>query len=905
MKMKNKNEGKDSSILRRNSHKMRISAILMFAVALLAITAVSITDSSESDAATGTVASGTADITINVSAWDDTQNLNFTATYIGFESYVKISAAYATDGIVTIPVTRTSANIIGPAIFLITAADLAAATLSPGATITITFTYVVYDEVAITDAGSDYNIGGYTGVVTEGGSYYLERGQSGTINFTLAPSGSGYYRSTAVVSAGITTDIGIYTTDFTATIAASSAPYTIDLTAVEIYLVTVGAPTPTEYAVTFVPATDKLAGNGFRNVINNVGYVDAGYTGTFIVDAVSSDPYYRILDITNIDTPYVPGASEVTATCTVTPIDSTTVVGITMTEVYAVTVGILNPTEYIVIFVPAADETVGNGFRNVSDNVGFVDAGYTGTFIVVTALGDPYFRILDITNIDTPYVPGIFDTSATCDVTPIDSTTVVGITVTEVYFVTVGVPAPTDYTITFVPAADETVGNGFRNVNGNVGFVDVGYTGTFTVDAVFTDPYYRILDITNIDTPYVPGASEITATCTVTPIDSTTVVGITMTEVYAVTVGTLNPTEYTVTFVPAVDEIIGNGFRNVTGNIGYVDVGYTGTFTVDTTFSDPYYRLTEITNIDTPYVPGMLDISVAGSITSIADETISITAVQVYEIIVNYTVGGTYTVTDATVHNIAADGFRQPAIPVADVYYIDAGQEGVAAITADSGYRIMDVTAGNAALPLHYGPSYVVYSLTYTLEPLNDVIFDIVFKKIWIVTLDSNPAEGGTVIGGGIHDDSSVIVIDAIANDGYKFIGWSDGNKTVNRLIAINSNTFLTALFEKEPVKVTIWVIAEDGGSVTGGGKVNVGTSLTISATADSGHKFVKWSDGSTSATRTVTATSDATYIAEFSENADSSDNWNIILMIIIIIVIVIIVAVILFLIFGRKKNEY
>ena len=45
-------------------------------------------------------------------------------------------------------------------------------------------------------------------------------------------------------------------------------------------------------------------------------------------------------------------------------------------------------------------------------------------------------------------------------------------------------------------------------------------------------------------------------------------------------------------------------------------------------------------------------------------------------------------------------------------------------------------------------------------------------------------------------------------------------------------------------------------------------------------------------------------YIAEFSENADSSDNWNIILIITIIILAVIIVAVILFLIFGRKKND-
>jgi Listeria-Bacteroides repeat domain (List_Bact_rpt). len=1106
MKRKNMNEGEDSSILRRKSHKMRMTAILMFAVALLAITAVSISDSGESDAATGTVVSGTADITLGVTTWDDTMNLVFVATYGGSESFVGITAAYATSGSVTIPVTRTSANVLGPAAFLITDVDLAAASLSPGDTITITFAYAIYDEVVITDAGGDFNVGGYTSVVAEGGSYYLERGQSGTINFTLAPSGLGYYRSTATVSAGITTDISIYTTDFTATLVASSAPYTIDLTAVEMYMVTVGAavptgyayniqpaanetvgpgfrnltgnvgyvdvgqsgsfeliafaavdyyrfvditgvdvpfvpgvytgavtctvtpvdstatvvitmtemyevtvgiPSPTEYTVYFVSAADGLVGDGFRNVTGNIGYVDAGYIGTFYVNTVMADPFYRIMDITNIDTPYVPGILDTSATCTVTPVDSTTVVGITVTEVYMVTVGVPAPTEYTVTPQMAVNVTVDHGFRSFNANVGYVDAGYTGTFTVDTVFSDPYFRILDITNTDSPYTPGASEITATCDVTPTDSTTVVGITVTEMYMVTVGVAVPTEYGVTFTMAADELVGPGFRNVTGNIGYVDATFIGTFLVYAIFTDPFYRILDITNIDAPYTPGVFEVTAICTVTPTDSTTVVGITMVELYMVTVGAPSPTGYAVTFVPAGDGLVGPGFRNVTGNIGYVDATFIGTFTVDTVFTNPYYRLAEITsidaayvpgileitaictvtpidsttvvgitaiqvyeitfsagtgtsyypvsatahnvgsngfrqdpftaavdvfyvdtaytayftaesdflgpyyrlveitNVDTPYVPGMLDILVVGVITPVADETILISAVEVYEIIVDCNIGGVYSVTDATVHDVAADGFRQTAIPTPDVYYIDAGQEGVATITANSGYRIMDVTAGNAALPLHYGSSYVVYSLTYTLEPVNDVTLTIVFKKVWTVTLDSNPAEGGTVTGGGIHDDSSVIVINAIANDGYKFLGWSDGSKTVNRLIAINSNTFLTALFEKEPVMVTVWVIAEEGGSVTGGGKIVVGSSFTISAKADSGYEFVKWSDGSTSATRTLTATSDATYIAEFSENADSSDNWDIILIIIIIIVVVIIVAVILFLIFGRKKNEY
>jgi uncharacterized repeat protein (TIGR02543 family) len=56
-----------------------------------------------------------------------------------------------------------------------------------------------------------------------------------------------------------------------------------------------------------------------------------------------------------------------------------------------------------------------------------------------------------------------------------------------------------------------------------------------------------------------------------------------------------------------------------------------------------------------------------------------------------------------------------------------------------------------------------------------------------------------------------------------------------------------------------------NGGNVVGGGKTvtyNYGSSYTISVSVNSGYTFSKWSDGSTSASRTITVTGDATYIA-------------------------------------------
>ena len=59
-------------------------------------------------------------------------------------------------------------------------------------------------------------------------------------------------------------------------------------------------------------------------------------------------------------------------------------------------------------------------------------------------------------------------------------------------------------------------------------------------------------------------------------------------------------------------------------------------------------------------------------------------------------------------------------------------------------------------------------------------------------------------------------------------------------------------------------------GTVTGGGEYEEGTQVQLKATPKSDYPFTKWSDGNTSATRTVTVTADASYIAQFQEQSDT-----------------------------------
>ena len=62
----------------------------------------------------------------------------------------------------------------------------------------------------------------------------------------------------------------------------------------------------------------------------------------------------------------------------------------------------------------------------------------------------------------------------------------------------------------------------------------------------------------------------------------------------------------------------------------------------------------------------------------------------------------------------------------------------------------------------------------------------------------------------------------------------------------------------------TVTVKADSNGSVTGGGSYTSGSTATLTATPNDGYVFSHWSDGNTSATRTITVTSAVTYTAYF-----------------------------------------
>lgn len=84
----------------------------------------------------------------------------------------------------------------------------------------------------------------------------------------------------------------------------------------------------------------------------------------------------------------------------------------------------------------------------------------------------------------------------------------------------------------------------------------------------------------------------------------------------------------------------------------------------------------------------------------------------------------------------------------------------------------------------------------------------------------------------------------------------------------------------------TITVVSADDtmGTVSGGGKYSAGAAATITATAKDGYEFVKWNDGDTNASRTITVNADKTYVASFKQKhihsygewqSDETNHWK------------------------------
>ncbi len=184
--------------------------------------------------------------------------------------------------------------------------------------------------------------------------------------------------------------------------------------------------------------------------------------------------------------------------------------------------------------------------------------------------------------------------------------------------------------------------------------------------------------------------------------------------------------------------------------------------------------------------------------------------------------------------------------------------------TPNAGYVFLNWTDGVG----------VVYTeATWSFEATSDITVDANFVRRYTVTLESNPAEGGTTTGAGSYNAGSTATVTATPAAGYTFKEWKEGTATISTSnpynFQVSSDISLKAEFEPDEYQINATSNPVNGGTVTGAGIYTHGTSVTVTATPSSGYQFVNWSEGgtavSTSQSYTFNITANRTLVANFS----------------------------------------
>ena len=183
---------------------------------------------------------------------------------------------------------------------------------------------------------------------------------------------------------------------------------------------------------------------------------------------------------------------------------------------------------------------------------------------------------------------------------------------------------------------------------------------------------------------------------------------------------------------------------------------------------------------------------------------------------------------------------------------ITEGTEVTLTATPDEGYKFKTLKAYKTG---DESQTVAISENKFTM-PAYDVTVEAEFEAI-TYTLTYAAGAGGTIQGSAtqtVAHGQSGTEVEAKPNEGYKFVKWSDGRTTAKRTDSnVQRDSSVTAIFELIPT-YTLTYTAGEGGSIKGNNTQTVreGQSGTeMEAVANEGYKFVKWSDGRTTAKRT------------------------------------------------------
>ena len=224
-----------------------------------------------------------------------------------------------------------------------------------------------------------------------------------------------------------------------------------------------------------------------------------------------------------------------------------------------------------------------------------------------------------------------------------------------------------------------------------------------------------------------------------------------------------------------------------------------------------------------------------------------------------YTASGDYLYTTQTIHGCDSTVTLALTINSSDSTSVETTAAGsfewngtVYTESGDYTWRGTNVAGCDSVVTLHLTIVAQTYTVTVTV---NDATMGNV-----------NPSGAITVAAG------ETFTATATANDGYRFVNWSNGATTATVEIVVNEDITLTANFEVIKYIVDVTSADETMGTVTGSGEYLAGATVVVEAIANNGYVFDHWSDGTTNAHYEFTATQDVTLVAYFRVNDGIDD---------------------------------
>ena len=179
--------------------------------------------------------------------------------------------------------------------------------------------------------------------------------------------------------------------------------------------------------------------------------------------------------------------------------------------------------------------------------------------------------------------------------------------------------------------------------------------------------------------------------------------------------------------------------------------------------------------------------------------------------------------------------------------------------------------------------SEVSTDTSYSFTVTSDTALVVNFLQIHTVFASVSPTDAGVISGAGTYNDGETATLSVRANTGYNFINWTSADTEITTAtsfsLSVTSDTLIVANFELQSFSVSVSSNPILGGVVTGSGTYNYGDTVTLTATTNTGYRFVNWTTNgtevSTDTSYSFTVTSDTMLVANFVQIFDVAASAN------------------------------